>query len=298
MSQAGLRITDGFAPEAKALRQAFEERFAPDSNARFAWDYWHQPGLYTHLRTPAWLAFPKALYQAFHSRLVWWGRRTLGCHDVTPPWLSCYVDGCGQELHGDKPHGPFAFVFSLTRRQAFEGGQTVILKDSVLDYWNGFASGGGLERDDLFEAIAPRFNRLTVFDPRVPHGVRTVRGPHDVREGRLVIHGWFVAPRPFIEGPLRQAQLGDGIAQLTAALEAPLAQAPPLAGLLSLGFRVSAGGRVEAAKVLADTLRAPAQARAELARVRRVALGAVRRLDFGRQRAASRVTLPLVFERG
>ena len=42
----------------------------------------------------------------------------------------------------------------------------------------------------------------TVFDPRIPHGVRQVTGTHDPREGRLVIHGWFVQPRPFVRGPL------------------------------------------------------------------------------------------------
>jgi len=45
-----------------------------------------------------------------------------------------------------------------------------------------------------------------VFDPRIPHGVRTVTGTHDPREGRLVIHGWFVQPRPFIRGPLDGAR--------------------------------------------------------------------------------------------
>ena len=110
-------IVDGFAPEATALRAVFDDRFADPRSTRadrFVWDYWHVPGQYTALRTPAWTYFPRALYDAFHRRLVAWGRATLGCHDISPPWLSCYVDGCRQELHGDLPHGPWAFVFSLT----------------------------------------------------------------------------------------------------------------------------------------------------------------------------------------
>ena len=86
-----LLIIDGFAREAEGLRRSFVERFADPRRAarqRFVWDWWHVPGQYTLLRTPAWELFPKALYRAFHERLVSFGRRVLGCHDVSPPWLS------------------------------------------------------------------------------------------------------------------------------------------------------------------------------------------------------------------
>jgi Rps23 Pro-64 3,4-dihydroxylase Tpa1-like proline 4-hydroxylase len=48
-----------------------------------------------------------------------------------------------------------------------------------------------LRRYNLLELVPPLFNRLTVFDPRVPHGVPVVEGTRDPREGRLVLHGWF-----------------------------------------------------------------------------------------------------------
>lgn len=48
--------------------------------------------------------------------------------------------------------------------------------------------------------VEPEFNRLTVFDPRLPHGVRPVRGTQDPREARLVLHGWFTEPTPFFTG--------------------------------------------------------------------------------------------------
>jgi len=138
-------IVDNFAPEAKPLRAVFDERFRKPRSTRgdrFVWDWWHVPGQYTHLRTPAWTYFPRALYQAFHRGLVAWGREVLGCHDISPPWLSCYVDGCRQELHGDLPHGPWAFVMSLTRWRGrrFSGGETVLVRDEVLDFWHDFAS--------------------------------------------------------------------------------------------------------------------------------------------------------------
>src|ERR1044071_6769412 len=123
-------IVDRFAPEIAALRAVFDDRFAEPRSTRadrFVWDYWHVPGQYTALRTPAWTYFPARVYAAFHRRLVAWGREVLGCHDISPPWLSLYVDRCRQELHGDLPHGPWAFVLSLThwRERVFRGGETL-----------------------------------------------------------------------------------------------------------------------------------------------------------------------------
>jgi hypothetical protein len=296
-------IVDRFAPEAAALRRAFDARFADPRVARgdrFVWDYWHVPGQYTALRTPAWTYFPRPAYQAFHRRLVAWGRRRLGCHDVSPPWLSCYVEGCEQRLHGDLPHGPWAFVYSLTgwKGRTFRGGETLLARDEVLDFWSDFVSVRSVEEPDLVHAIEPRFDRLVVFDPRVPHGVRRVTGTHDPREGRLVLHGWFVQPRPFVEGPLARAAVRARIADLTRAIEASLPRALPLAGMISLGVSVGASGAVDRVRVLSDTTRVPAADERERARFVRWLARAAGAWRFGRLRARAHVTLPLVFERG
>jgi len=291
-----LVIVDDFAREARALRGVFDERFAEPRSTRgdrFVWDWWHVPGQYTALRTPAWQYFPKALYERFHRRLVAWGRETLGCHDISPPWLSCYVDGCRQELHGDLPHGPWAFVYSLTLRRGFAGGQTLLLRDEVLDYWDGFTSTRSIEERELVRAIEPKFGRLIAFDPRIPHGVRTVTGTRDPREGRLVIHGWFVQPRPFVTGPLGARELSDHAAELGRVIGDV-----PLAGLLALAFGVDPKGSVRGVRVLSDTTRVPLAdepARKRLVRALVRAIGAWR---FSPRRSASRVVLPLVFERG
>jgi hypothetical protein len=295
-------IVDRFAPEAAKLRDTFDARFANPRGTgadRFVWDYWHVPGQYTALRTPAWTYFPKQLYAQFHNRLVAWGRATLGCHDISPPWLSLYVEGCRQELHGDLPHGPWAFVFSLTnwRGRAFRGGETLLLHSHVLDFWQDFASVRGVEQAELIRAIEPRFSRLTVFDPRIPHGVREVTGTHDPREGRLVIHGWFVQPRPFVQGPLAPRALAQRIADLTGALGGWLGDLP-IAGLYSVAFDVLRSGTVRRVRALSDTTRVPgAQDRARAALVRKIR-AAIADWRFGPQRGASSVTLPLVFERG
>ncbi len=287
-------IVDRFAPEAKALRRHFEGRFDDPRGTRgdrFVWDLWNVPGQYTALRTPAYLYFPKKLYDAFHQRLVWWGRRTLGCHDVSPPWMSCYVNGCEQRLHGDLPHGHWAFVFSLTpwERRTFRGGETLLLRDDVLDFWSGFQSVREQEEPELLEAIEPRFNRLTVFDPRIPHAVRRVDGSMDPREGRLVIHGWFVQPRPFIEGPVTVSELTERVDELSAAIGAW--DGVDAAGFCSFRLEVTAAGSVRRLALLSNTLR-PRDQRlvTSIARL-------VRAWRFKRRSRPSRITLPLVFDR-
>ncbi|HET7499624.1 MAG TPA: hypothetical protein VFK02_01430 [Kofleriaceae bacterium] len=294
-------VVERFAREARALRAVFDARFAAPRQARadrFVWDYWHVPGQYTSLRTPAWTYFPRRVYEPLHRRLVAWGRAHLGCHDISPPWLSLYVEGCRQELHGDLPHGPWAFVVSLThwRGRTFRGGETLLVRDEVLDFWHDFASVRAVEQGELISAIAPEFARLVAFDPRIPHGVRTVTGTHDPREGRLVIHGWFVQPRPFVRGALAPRALAGKIAELTDQLGGWLGSLP-IAGMVSFAFDVDRRGHVVAPRVLSDTTRVPrADERARRAVVRQLRT-AIAGWRFGTQRQTSRVTLPLVFER-
>ncbi|MFT3706357.1 MAG: hypothetical protein QM817_01695 [Archangium sp.] len=289
-----LLTVDSFATEAKKLRAHFEQRFADPRRAttdRFVWDLWNVEGQYTALRTPAWEYFPKKLYDAFHQRLVWWGRRTLGCHDVSPPWLSCYVNGCEQRLHGDLPHGPLAFVFSLTpwKTRKFTGGETLLLRDDVLEYWDGFISTRAIEEREVLEEVPAVFNRLVVFDPRIPHGVRRVEGPMDPLHGRLVIHGWFVQPRPFIEGPLKEKALQSAINRVTDVIGPHLEGGQRIAGLLSLGFSVRSG-KAQNVRVLVNTLRgAPDQLISDVQK-------ALKTHGFPSAGTISRVTLPLLFE--
>ena len=297
-------VTDDLASHAKPLRTHFDQRFAEPRKARgdrFVWDYWHVPGQYTALRTPAWEYFPKATYERWHRDLVGWGREHLGCHDISPPWLSVYVEGCRQELHGDLPHGPFAFVFSLTRWQerAFRGGETLLLRDSILDHWSDAAHDPerrGLEEDGIIETIAPELGRLVVFDPRIPHGVRRVEGTHDPREGRVVLHGWFVQPRPYVVGPLPEEALAAAIESIVKALPGRLPGDVALSGTLSVRFTIAPSGKVQKAHVLVDTLRTAAPQRPVRDGLVEWVLTQVRGLRFPAAKRSSVATVPLVFE--
>lgn len=294
-------IVDQFAPECAELRSHFDKRFADPRVAdggRFVWDLWNVPGQYTALRTPAWMYFPKKTYTALHKKLVLWGREHLGCHDISPPWMSCYVNGCSQQLHGDLPHGPWAFVLSLTpwKTRNFQGGETLMLRDEVLDFWSAFTSIRSIEEPDVLRTIEPEFARLTVFDPRIPHGVREVRGSMDPREGRLVIHGWFVQPRPYIAGPVNDRALQSNMQALEKVIHEQLSAGLSVAGLLSVRVEVKASGELQAVKLLSDTTRTVrTEEEARVAFVRKV-VTAIRRWKFPKQKAEAKLTIPFVFE--
>lgn len=263
---------DNFFGNAKRLRQTFDKRFQNPLTAhrdRFVWDYWHVPGEYTTLRTPAYAYFPKSLYESFHRKLVRFGREQLGCHDISPPWLSCYVDGCRQEPHQDVPHGPLAFVYSLTNwsQRKFRGGETFIIKPRTL--------------------IEPKFNRLTLFNPSLIHGVRKVTGTNDPREGRLVIHGWFVQPRPFWTGTLTVDDVQEGIDSGLASV--PFQDWNMGTGLISLRIDIARSGKVTKVTQLVNTvanMTAPQKQKF---------LQQVFAFRFAPQKKSSRLTLPLVF---
>ncbi|RMG06974.1 MAG: 2OG-Fe(II) oxygenase [Planctomycetota bacterium] len=293
-----VRVVDGFYSEAQALRAVFDERFAETRSTRgdrFVWDYWHVPDQYTLLRTPAWEYFPAALYEAFHTHLVTWGRRTLGCWDVSPPWLSCYVEGCEQHLHSDVPHGPWAFVYSLTVGESFRGGETEILRPEVLDYWPRFLGAKERERASFTLRVPARFDRLVVFDPRFPHGVTRVSGTHDPREGRLVVHGWFTEPRVFAEGPLGDEALARVLDPAVERIGPAVADLGPFHGFLGVRLRIAPEGSATA-EALANTLvclEAPGGGEEEEVEARVLAL--LSELRFPAASEATEATLPLLF---
>ncbi|KAG8466407.1 hypothetical protein KFE25_002163 [Diacronema lutheri] len=258
-----LLTRDDFLPaaQAAALRRSFVSRFADPraaSSERFCWDNWHVGDQYNLVRTPAEQFFDEADYAALCEALTSFGQRELGCDTITPPWLSYYVDGCSQALHTDAWHGPFAFVLSLTDwdARAFTGGETMLMTPAVLDFWRAHEPGTAIEQASMFELVEPRFNRLTVFDPRVPHGVREVRGTRDPLKARLVLHGWFTpAQSVAIAGALGEEQVEPA---LNAALE-PMyerlgSECARVFGTLNVFVHVEPSGAVGDVRVLADTL--------------------------------------------
>lgn len=253
-----LRTIEAFFDRAETLRGTFDDFFDQPRQAhpmRFVWDYWHVPDQYTLHRTQAADYFEAEDFQALTAALTAYGQEKLGCREISPPWLSYYIDGCEQQLHADVPQGPFAYVLSLTRwdERLFTGGETQIMQPFVLDYWRGFDSSTGLERSDLMIDVPPSFNQLTIFDARLPHGVRRVEGVRDPREARLVIHGWFCSPEPHFEGSLTELQATEGLRPSLSDIAEALAP-PPVTGLLALRLDVAPDGTINGVTKLADTL--------------------------------------------
>ncbi len=294
-----VKIQERFYPDAKKLRAVFDRRFRDPKETRsdrFVWDYWHVPDQYTFVRTPAYHYFPKSIYQKFHKFLLEWGRRNLGCRDLSPPWLSYYVDGCYQDLHSDVPHGPWAYVFSLSMGKAYRGGETRILRPETLNYWRHFQDTQDRELAGIEVRIPSPFNRLTVFDPRFPHGVSEVRGTRDPREGRLVIHGWFTEPKPYFEGALKAHSVENEINEALAALP-NIQDYGPMHGTMSLRISVARTGAVRNVSLFANSvllLDAPEDERA----VSSLGTKIVRlfsRLRFPKASGATQITVPLLF---
>lgn len=259
-----------FSPSAKKLRKHFENRFSSpeiSTHDRFVWDYWHVPQQYNFIRTPAFEYFPKKLYRDFHTHLVRWGRTNLGCHDISPTWLSFYVEGCFQAPHVDEPHGPLAFVLSLTnwQKRKFSGGETILHTRPK-------------------EKIPPRFNQLLLFDPSVRHSVARISNVLDPALGRLVLHGWFVQPRVFWQGPM---QVKDVERVLNESLMGLAHEFKTARGFASFRLQIDKAGLVKRSRCLVETMN-------KKIFIHKIE-SKLKRLRFKPMSSSAQISIPLVF---
>jgi hypothetical protein len=293
-------VHKNFYTDYRQLRDEFTANFQDAKSThqkRFVWDFWYDENQYHLIRTPAYYYFNRKNYQRFHSYLVQWGRENLGCHDISPPWLSYYVDGCYQKLHSDVPHGPWAFVYSLTPNQKeFKGGETLLLKESTLNYWQNYKQSGHFEYDNFVDIIPSLMNQLVVFDPRFPHGVTEVKGTRDPLKSRLVMHGWFVNPRPYVVGGLSTTQVQKSVEKVFAGLNQVLQQMGLLDGALSLRLKVNTRGQIENYKVLTNTLISLTHKDDDVIYLQKELKSLFMNTEFVKTKKASQITLPLIFK--
>lgn len=289
-----------FYPSAQKLRAEFDQHFhdpRSTSQKRFVWDYWYFEDQYHLIRTPALYYFTQKLYQNFHSYLVQWGRENLGCHDISPPWMSYYVDGCYQNLHSDVPHGPWAFVYSLTvDPRAFRGGETLILKPDVLNYWENFQDQSDREYHSFVDRVPAHFNQLVVFDPRFPHGVTEVKGTRDPQKARLVLHGWFVEPRPYVVGGLTTAQVQKPLTEALQEFSHNVQQLAPMHGTVSIRLDISPAGHVQAYTLLTNTLICLNQADQGPSSTLKMMKNLFTKITFPKTKKKSQLTIPILFK--
>lgn len=289
-----------FYSDYKLLRSEFEANFSNPKathSKRFVWDFWYDEDQYHLIRTPAVHYFSKKAYQNFHSYLVQWGRENLGCHDISPPWLSYYVEGCYQNLHSDVPHGPWAFVYSLTpNKKEYRGGETLILKPNTLNYWSNFVDQKDHEYTNFVDLIPSKMNQLVVFDPRFPHGVTELKGTRDPMKSRLVMHGWFVNPRPYVVGGLSTAQVQKALNPQFEMLNDLLGQVGLMNGTLSCRLNVDRHGQVKKYTLVSNSVLSLSNAGADEKHLVKELKNIFSKTKFLSAKESSSVTIPLLFK--
>ena len=288
-------VIDDFLPleAAQSMRADIDAHFGDPGNQPAAthevWNYWHVPWSYTYLRTTPDRIIARDKVEQFVGALRNWGALNLGMAHVTWPFLSMYVPGCVQRLHNDSTNGRFGFVYSLTRNErATIGGETMIVHDrdlfrSALDKP---AAGPG-----LYDLVAPRFNRLTLFDDRVPHAVQRVDGSMDPVEGRFVLHGHISEAGVIAQGPLPPEAIGAPVVALLQELRA--GSAAGVRGPLVLCVEIAASGEVQRMRPIVDRLATSADV--DLGALRTTVAERIGALRFPAAPGPTRANVPLIF---
>ncbi len=251
-------ILDGFFADAEPMRAQVDRHFSePMSHGpqHQVWNYWYVPETYTYLRTVPEKVIEPALVQAFVARLSALAFERYGLGRVFWPYLSVYVAGCVQGLHNDSGGGRLGYVYSLTRwtERSFSGGETLLFRDQP--YFGSAAMTRPAATQSFYDLVPPVFNRLLVFDDRVPHAVPRIEGGMDPRAGRIVLHGHFAEAGIHVEGALKPEQVQGPLTEGFQALAGLMAHAEKVAhGLVSLRLVVIPDGTVAGVQPLLDRL--------------------------------------------
>lgn len=286
-------IVDDFLPadEAGSMRVDIDSHFANPGQHQPAthqvWNYWHVPGSYTYLRTTPEKVIEQPKVEHFVDKLRSWAAENLGLAMVTWPYLSLYVPGCLQGLHNDSTNGRLGYVFSLTRNDRKTiGGETVIVHDRDLFRTSLDKAQAGI---DLFDLVDPRFNRLTLFDDRIPHAVQRVDGPMDPLEGRFVLHGHISEAGLIAKGALSVDVVQERVQGAVEELRSSFGS--EVRGPLVMSLQINQYGRVESVRPLFDRM----VSETDLYSVREAVterLGAVR---FPAMPDSTHANIPLIF---
>jgi hypothetical protein len=244
---------------ARQMRSAIDRHFAEpykQTAEHQVWNYWYVPDMYTFLRTSADKVMGSVLLKRFHAALTAWAWHRLGLGNVTYPYLSLYVDGCSQSIHNDATNGRFGYVYSLTWDQReTRGGETIVFHEGDLYRSNLTTMTGG--RGGLYEMIEPKFNRLAVFDDRMPHGVNRIEGSMNPVHGRLVLHGHISESAPSVRGPLEPQLVGAIVEEAANVALNRFEMSCDPHGPVTLRLLIGANGEVEQARLLLDRLAFP-----------------------------------------
>ena len=293
-------VVDNFLPleMAQTMRRYIEAHFAgPNAHkpqTHQIWNYWHVPGMYTYLRTTPDRLMPAKAVEALVEALRKFSIGALGMGEVSRPYLSMYVNGCRQGVHNDSRNGRFAFVYSLTKNQRLTtGGETIVFKEGDLfrDHVGTANAGHG-----FFDAIEPKFNRLVIFDDRMPHAVERVDGSMDPLEARFVFHGHIKESGPIVAGALKPAQVNPVVLSALAPFcDDAFARIRLYHGPLALRLVVAPDGKVQSCRVVMDRVTAPAHGDSDWEGMRDRLVAAMTALRFPEAQGPTTITQPVMF---
>ena len=191
-------------------------------------------------------------------------------------------------------NGPFRLrLFIDTQRRCTTGGETLVLRegDPFRDNLTSAAAGRG-----LYEAIEPRFNRLVIFDDRLPHAVERIDGMMDPVEGRFVLHGHLNEGSAIIVGALPAAVATD---QMNAALarfgEEMAATAALYRGPLVFRLTINGAGAVESCEIIVDRVIHPDYGHVGWDEVRAALRGRLNALKFPAAKGRTVLIQPVLF---
>ena len=287
-------VTDDFLPDeqALALRADIDAHFSDPGNhnaSHQVWNYWFVPGSYTYLRTTPEKVIARDKVERFVQALRDWSARNLGLANVTWPFLSLYVPGCVQGLHNDSTNGRLGFVYSLTRNDRKTiGGENVIVHDRDLFRTSLDRPAAGI---GLFDLVEPRFNRLTLFDDRIPHAVQRVDGSMDPLEGRFVLHGHISEAGVVAQGALSPDIIQPLIVGMFEQLRA--AAAHSVRGPIVFCLEIAPSGEVQRMRPLLDRL--ASSDHEDLDGLRGEIAHRLSALRFPAADAPTRANVPLIF---
>ena len=143
---------------------------------------------------------------------------------------------------------------------------------------------------DLFDLVAPRFNRLTLFDDRIPHAVQRIDGTMDPLEGRFVLHGHINEAGAVVQGALSPEAVNERVGKLVDEIRGgDYAFHGPLVMQLEIG----PSGNVQHVRPILDRLASSGDA--DLDAVRDAAARRLREIRFPDAPEPTKANVPLIF---
>jgi hypothetical protein len=126
--------------------------------------------------------------------------------------------------------------------------------------------------------------------------VSEVEGVIDPMDARLVIHGWFVQPRPYVIGGLSVTQVEKVLSRQLSESENYFKEMGLVHGTVSLRLFVNASGKITSSKVLTNNVQGLQDPFGQKEFFNSWLKIFVKDLAFPKAKKPSAITLPLIFE--